>query len=136
RCGVGGGAGEAPTRGPAGSADLVDRAKPAVISLRVKMDNAADASSDDSSNVPSGSPAENFMHQFGFEDLPEKTPERQIVTGEGSGFFISSDGYAVTSSHVVDRASAMEVTTDDGAKYSAKVVGLDPKTDVAVVTAY
>jgi len=120
--------------GTAGFADLVERVKPAVISLRVKMDNAAGTSGDDSSDAPPGSSAEKFTHQFGFEDVPERAPEHgQIVTGEGSGFFISSDGYAVTSSHVVDRASAMEVTTDDGAKYAAKVVGMDPKTDIAVV---
>jgi serine protease Do len=121
-------------QGAPGFADLVEKVKPAVVSVRVKMDNVAGASHKDSGNVGPGSPADKFLRQFGFEDLPEEAPERgQVVTGEGSGFFVSSDGYAVTSSHVVDRASAMQVTTDDGAKYSARVVGTDPKTDVAVV---
>src|SRR6266849_6817005 len=121
-------------QGAPGFADLVEKVKPAVVSVRVKMDNVAGASHKDSGNVGPGSPADKFLRQFGFEDLPEEAPERgQVVTGEGSGFFVSSDGYAVTSSHVVDRASAMQVTTDDGAKYSAMVVGTDPKTDVAVV---
>ena len=53
--------------------------------------------------------------------------------GEGSGFFISADGYAVTNNHVVDHASSVQVTTDDGTVYTAKVVGTDPKTDLALI---
>ena len=43
-----------------------------------------------------------------------------MVTGQGSGFFISADGYAVTNNHVVDGADKVEVTTDDGKTYSAQ----------------
>lgn len=50
---------------------------------------------------------------------------------QGSGFFISPDGYAVTNNHVVDGADKVEVTTDDG--YTAKVVGTDERTDVALI---
>jgi serine protease Do len=53
--------------------------------------------------------------------------------GQGSGFFISADGYAVTNNHVVDHAESVEVTTDDGKTYSAKVIGTDPKTDIALI---
>ena len=55
------------------------------------------------------------------------------MTGQGSGFFISSDGYAVTNNHVVDGADKVEVTTDDGKTYSAKVIGTDPRTDLALI---
>ena len=55
------------------------------------------------------------------------------ITGEGSGFFISPDGYAVTNNHVVDHAKSVQVTTDDGTIYTAKVVGTDPKTDLALI---
>jgi len=55
------------------------------------------------------------------------------VTGQGSGFFISADGYAVTNNHVVDGADKVEVTTDDGKTYTAKVIGTDPRTDVALI---
>ena len=55
------------------------------------------------------------------------------MTGEGSGFFISADGYAVTNNHVVDGAKTVQVTTDDGAVYKAKVVGTDAKTDLALI---
>jgi serine protease Do len=56
-----------------------------------------------------------------------------MITGEGSGFFISADGYAVTNNHVVDHAQSVQVTTDDGTIYTAKVVGTDPKTDLALI---
>jgi serine protease Do len=46
------------------------------------------------------------------------------VTGQGSGFFISADGYAVTNNHVVDDAKSVDVTTNDGKNYTARVVGL------------
>jgi serine protease Do len=57
----------------------------------------------------------------------------QVITGEGSGFFISADGYAVTNNHVVDHAESVQVTMDDGTSYTAKVVGTDPKTDLALI---
>jgi serine protease Do len=53
--------------------------------------------------------------------------------GQGSGFFISADGYAVTNNHVVDGASKVEVTTDEGKTYSAKVIGTDARTDLALI---
>jgi len=53
--------------------------------------------------------------------------------GQGSGFFISADGYAVTNNHVVDKADHVDVTTDDGKTYTAKVIGIDTRTDVALI---
>jgi serine protease Do len=124
----------------AGFADLVAKVKPAVISVRVKIDESAKTTSmsqDDSGNVlpfQPGSPMDKFFRQFGFQNAPNGIPQgRQIVTGEGSGFFISPDGYAVTNNHVVDNAKSVRVTTDDGTIYTAKVVGTDPKTDLALI---
>jgi serine protease Do len=124
---------------PAGFADLVAKVKPAVISVRVQMDetsNAADLSSDEEDNTPptKGSPLEKFFQQYGFDEAPGGTPQRhQMIIGAGSGFFISPDGYAVTNNHVVDHAQSVQVTTDDGTTYKAKVIGTDPKTDIALV---
>ena len=56
-----------------------------------------------------------------------------IITGQGSGFFISGDGYAVTNNHVVDKAESVQVTTDDGKTHTAKVIGTDPRTDLALI---
>ena len=66
--------------------------------------------------------------------FPNGMPHRhQVITGEGSGFFISPDGYAVTNNHVVDHAKSVQVTTDDGTIYTAKVIGTDKKTDLALI---
>ena len=65
--------------------------------------------------------------------MPNMPNGRHLVTGQGSGFFISADGYAVTNNHVVDKAQSVEVTTDDGKTYTAKVIGTDPKTDIALI---
>ena len=58
---------------------------------------------------------------------------RHIVMGQGSGFFISADGYAVTNNHVVEKAESVQVTTDDGKTHKAKVIGTDPRTDLALI---
>jgi serine protease Do len=124
---------------PAGFADLVAKVKPAVISVRVQMDeipDAADLSSNEEDNPTprQGSPLEKFFQKYGFGEAPGETPQqRQIVIGAGSGFFISPDGYAVTNNHVVDHARSVQVTTDDGTTYEAKVIGTDPKTDLALI---
>lgn len=124
---------------PAGFADLVAKVKPAVISVRVQMDetsNASDLSSNEEDNPPptQGSPLEKFFQQYGFNEAPGGSSQRhQTIIGAGSGFFISPDGYAVTNNHVVDHAQSVQVTTDDGTTYKAKVIGTDPKTDIALI---
>ena len=126
---------------PAGFADLVAKVKPAVISVRVRIEESANTSGmswHEGSNgnpFPPGSPMEKFFQQFDFPGMPNgMMPQgKQVITGEGSGFFISPDGYAVTNNHVVEHAKTVQITTDDGAKYKAKVIGTDPKTDVALI---
>jgi serine protease Do len=128
---------------PIGFADIVERVKPSVISVKVNI-NEKVASKDDSSNnddspFQPGSPMERFFRRFGGPDgMPPgmrggPRGGHGMVTGQGSGFFISADGYAVTTNHVVDSADKVEVTTDDGKTYSAKVIGTDPRTDVALI---
>ncbi len=56
-----------------------------------------------------------------------------MMTGEGSGFFVSADGYIVTNNHVVQNAKTVTVTMQDGKTLDAKVVGTDPKTDLALI---
>ena len=66
-------------------------------------------------------------------NLPNAPRGNAHVVGEGSGFFVSADGYAVTANHVVDHAKSVQVTTSDGQVYKAHVVGTDPATDIAVL---
>jgi serine protease Do len=128
---------------PVGFADIVERVKPSVISVKVnineKVASKDDSSGNDDSPFQPGSPMERFFRRFGGPDgLPPglrggPRGGRGMVTGQGSGFFISADGYAVTNNHVVDGADKVEVTTDDGKTYSAKVIGTDARTDVALI---
>jgi len=106
----------------------------------VKMDRGPRTTSFDGgdSPFPPGSPMERFFRRFGMPDgqdmdRPRGPRGRNYTMGQGSGFFISADGYAVTNNHVVDKAESVEVTTDDGKTHTAKVIGTDPKTDIALI---
>lgn len=129
---------------PRGFADLVEKVKPAVISVRVRFDAVVQrtGANQDGELTPfgQGTPLEKFFRQFGFGDIPNSTQDQQFgmprmprSAAEGSGFFISADGYAVTNNHVVENAKTVQVTTDDGKTLPAKVVGTDPNTDLAVI---
>ena len=115
---------------PVGFADIVEKVKPAVISVRVKIDRPADSDSNDEDlPFPPGSPFERFFRRFGMPN----THGHEVITGQGSGFFISRDGYAVTNNHVVQGAENVQVTTDDSKIHNAKVIGTDPRTDLALI---
>jgi serine protease Do len=119
---------------PAGFAEVVEKVKPAVVSVRVKIDTAK--RNGESSTRPKDTPLDLFSRRFGQSQQPRARSSsrgRSVLTGQGSGFFISSDGYAVTNFHVVDKADNVEVSLDDGRVFSAKVVGVDERSDIALV---
>src|SRR5476651_242328 len=125
---------------PVGFADIVEKVKPAVISVRVKLDGGSQTtglSGENMENVPPG--LQEFFRRFGMPDgqngpqgMP-RGPRHNTITGQGSGFFISADGYAVTNNHVVEKAESVQVTTDDGKTHIAKVIGTDQRTDLALI---
>jgi serine protease Do len=126
---------------PAGFADIVEKVKPAVISVRVKVNSGPSLmgfDEQDGSKSP-GSQMERFFRRFGApegEGAPQQQPRQprnRMMTGQGSGFIISADGYAVTNNHVVDKAETVEVAAEDGKTYTAKVIGTDPRTDLALI---
>ena len=106
---------------PVGFADIVERVKPSVISVKVRIKEKLSDSDDDASPFQPGSPMERFFRRFGGPDgMPPGLRGRHGPTmGQGSGFFISADGYAVTNNHVVEGADKVEVTTDAGKTYTA-----------------
>ena len=122
---------------PIGFADIVEKVKPAVISVRVKVDGGSQTTGLGNNEIPPG--LREFFRRFGMPDMPNGqggVPEghgHNIITGQGSGFFISADGYAVTNNHVVEKAESVKVTTDDGKIHTAKVIGTDPRTDLALI---
>jgi serine protease Do len=71
---------------------------------------------------------EEFFRRF-FGDAPERIPQRSL----GSGVIVDPSGIALTNAHVVEKATEIEVITLDGSKHKAKVVGMDKKTDLAVL---
>ena len=118
-------------------APLIDRVKASVVSVKVKIaattatrreplrarwtifPRRSRSSSSSSAAMPNGG------------GMPEG--RHPMMMGEGSGFFVSADGYIVTNNHVVDHAKTVTVTTLDGKTLDAKVVGTDPKTDLALI---
>ncbi len=68
-----------------------------------------------------------------FEQFFNIQPRREKVPGVGSGFFISSDGYIITNNHVVKDAVKVKVKTIDDKEFTAKIIGTDPKTDLALI---
>jgi serine protease Do len=124
---------------PVGFGDLVEKVKPAVLSVRVKLDAVGKTTGFEraSPSAPK-SPMDQFFRQFGMPEEgntpdDQRQPHGRSVTAQGSGFFITSDGYAVTNNHVVENAKTVEVTTDDAKVYSAKVIGTDARTDIALI---
>jgi len=118
-------------------APLIDRVKASVVSVKVKIPatdgEAAESLSGQMDNLPPE--IQKFFKQFGGQPNGGGMAEGRhpAMMGEGSGFFVSADGYIVTNNHVVDHAKTVTVTTQDGKTLDAKVVGTDPKTDLALI---
>lgn len=121
-------------------ADMVDHVKPAVVSVRVKTSVAAASAEDGESGIeglPPGHPLERFLRRFGEEGQGQGPrqgkPQPRQGMSQGSGFFVSQDGYVVTNNHVVQNATEVQLVTDAGKTLSAKVIGTDPRTDIALL---
>jgi serine protease Do len=105
-------------------AKVAEAIKPAVINI-----NTVSRSAGDGGRTPFEEFfGEEFFRRF-FGDVPERIPQRSL----GSGVIIDPSGLALTNAHVVDKASQIEVITLDGNKHKAKVIGVDKKTDLAVL---
>ncbi|MCR6497455.1 Do family serine endopeptidase [Shinella sp. CPCC 101442] len=144
-------------------ADVVSSVSPAVVSIRVKSDvqRVSSDAGDFSGNfgggnfdqLPEDHPLKRFFHEFGDKrsgqqhEGAEKRADRDSgdpkqnggrprhlrPTSQGSGFFISEDGYVVTNNHVVADGSAYTVVLNDGTELDARLIGKDSRTDLAVL---
>jgi serine protease Do len=124
---------------------MVQKYGPAVVNISVvskvstSWSSQGDDNSDDNNANPNDSPSDN--NPFGpnspfapfFRGQPFQMPQPQPMHGEGSGFIIRPDGVIMTNAHVVNGASEVTVRLTDRREYTAKVVGVDPKSDIAVI---
>jgi serine protease Do len=94
------------------------------------------------SAMPDDDPLSQFFRRFGIPGGPGGGPDGgppqaqgspPVERGEGSGFIVSPDGYVVTNAHVVDQSTQVTVKLTDRREFVAKVVGVDPRSDVAVL---
>lgn len=146
---------EAPVAAP-GFADVVDAVSPAVVSVRVRsrIDNVSDRSprgfdyrGSPFEDLPESHPFRRFFdrefggREFGGRDFenrrfgerqPER-PRRARPVSQGSGFFISGDGFIVTNNHVIENGEEFTVIMNDGTELDAELIGADPRTDLAVL---
>ena len=121
-------------RAPLTFADLVAKVSPAVVSINVKGD-AKVADNDQIPglpDLPEDNPLYDFFKQFR-KNMPQHEAKPHPMLAQGSGFFISPDGFVVTNNHVVEDAEDITVTLENGDKFPAKLIGTDPRTDVALI---
>ena len=110
-------------------APLVSRVKPAVVEITTVAGGISDARQMQNFPEMYGPFADLFRRYYG-QGRSFSTPEQRAL---GSGFIIDPDGYIVTNNHVVDGAREVSVTLSDGSKHRARIIGLDDKTDLALV---
>jgi serine protease Do len=110
---------------------LVEHLGPAVVNVATV--GRIVTSTDDMPGMSPGDPMYDFFKRFGFGDPRGRSHPPVPLRGEGSGFIVSSDGYILTNAHVVADASEVTVRMTDRREYPAKVVGVDERTDVAVL---
>ena len=114
---------------PTGFADIIERVRPAVVRVRVKTGERG--RSGEARQVTPLPPAlDLFLRQF---KITPDNPAQGSGLSLGAGFFVSGDGYIVTNNHVVVGGNSIEVTTDNGDVYLAKLIGTDPPTDLALI---
>lgn len=102
--------------------EVAKKAIPAVVHIEIRK----------KSEAPRAVLDDPFLrHFFGFPDIPRKF--RRELRGIGTGSFINPEGYILTNSHVVGEATDIIVQLSDGREFQAKLIGSDPKTDLAVI---
>ncbi|HJZ44654.1 MAG TPA: Do family serine endopeptidase [Hyphomicrobiaceae bacterium] len=130
-------------------ADIVERVKPAVVSISVTNGGGPKLAQGPKGGTPSPKglnprdffpdlPDDHPLNEF-FKNLPKEFrgmpnpggPRPQLA--QGSGFVISADGYVVTNNHVIDNASKIQVSFDKDNKFEAELVGTDSRTDIALL---
>ncbi|MBO1324712.1 DegQ family serine endoprotease [Acetobacter sp. TBRC 12305] len=125
---------------PDSFADLAARLLPAVVNVSTTQTVRGDSSDDDDDDdqqpqlpdFPRGSPFEKFFHDFMNRQTDPNAPPRRMQA-LGSGFIIDPAGYIVTNNHVIHRADRITVTLQDNTVLTARAIGHDDRTDLALL---
>jgi serine protease Do len=122
-------------------ADVIDSVSPAVVNIAVMKVETAPTSFQYGGGQPGSGGEQSLPFEFferffdgnqrGFD--PRQQQQERRSEGQGSGFLIDASGYIVTNNHVAGGADEITVTMQDGHKYEAKLVGNDPRTDLALI---
>src|ERR1700744_2525557 len=104
-------------------ADGAQKAMPAVVNVFSSKDG----------NLPPDPRAKDPLFRYFFGDKNKRKGDERPASNLGSGVIVSSEGYILTNQHVVDGADQIEVALADGRTSTAKVIGVDPETDLAVL---
>lgn len=129
---------------PESFADLADKVSPSVVNITTS--SIIEVPTNQGPMLPPGSPFEDFFRdfneQYGNPDappgenpdlFPDPPMDQQRQQALGSGFVISADGYIVTNNHVIEGADEISIEFFSGERLDAKLVGTDPKTDIALL---
>lgn len=118
-------------------APLAHTVLPAVVNVSVELNEQASLHGDTGSSLPfgpGGTPFDQFLRRFFQGPLaPAPTTPGERIMALGSGFVIDPQGYIVTNNHVVANAEKVTVIFQDGSRHQAKVIGRDPRTDLALI---
>ncbi|WP_110033297.1 Do family serine endopeptidase [Hoeflea marina] len=124
---------QAVDQGPASVADLAEGLLDAVVNISTTQNVGDDAVKGPQLRAPEGSPFQDFFDEFFKDRGGSNGGGNRRVSSLGSGFVIDPEGIVVTNNHVIEGADEIEVIFTDGSKLKAEVLGVDPKTDLAVL---
>ncbi|MGQ9831559.1 MAG: Do family serine endopeptidase [Thermochromatium sp.] len=116
---------------PPSFADVVERVTPAVVNVKVTSETTHSPGFSVHPGLPENLPLPEYFRRFFDEYGPMMRPYR--LQGQGSGFLIDPEGHIVTNNHVIEGATQVRVSLNDGTSYEARVVGRDAKTDLALL---
>jgi serine protease Do len=123
-------------------ASIAEKASPAVVSIQAERPMADDDYTDQLRRAPFGDPFGDGANPFDFffgprqyqrRGVPRQQQQPRLEPVRGSGFIISKDGYILTNNHLVGKAEKVTVTLGKDKEMTAKIIGSDPESDVAVI---